>query len=811
MFWSVFCAVLGLGFATESMGLFAHEANLAFAVAGLILSALLMCRGTDGTCVVDRGARRQGLAACALGLLLLPGGVTLRLFAAALWFWGLDSLGRARGGRRDVAVVLSWGCLISGLLLYASGNSLLAWYGLQSLSRGLSRIGGAVSGHAMSVGPSYNGWLFGVLALCIGASAFLLGARRRPVRLLVYFGVIAAAYLLFLSLYTIIPAALPAAAATQPAGNAPVVTRVWAQAVEWYWRSVRVIYPSQVPLLFGATVSVVVAAFLRCVRVREDGIATAGWRSAAIVALLAALASWSWTNVPAPARHGRLKVALYKEGFLNWMTPNHEMYGARSAGMFGNMPLLIERMGWKAEIVPTLTREALADKDILVIMNMNTAVSNDSLRAVHDFVDRGGSLLELGDHTFHKSEGRLLLNDPIERTSIRYVFDSAYYFVGGWLHSYQYWPHQMTDALGDADNDCGCVVGASLDIQYPATPIVIGRYGWSDPGEDDAKDRGFMGNSMFDRGEPLGDLVLVAAENVGEGRVVVVGDTSGFVNAIQAQTWPFTERVFYWLGGRGAAAVPAWRGVLGGLLLLGVVFVVVRMPGPHAMNVAVAAVSLYLGGWVSHRVVATLRPPPALQGRVATVDLSHVGLHSIEGWRDNGISGVYLNLMREGWFTIGLARFDPAQIMASDLFVTIAPTTPYTASELRVLRQFIEQGGTLLVSVGWEQRAAAQSLLDLGELKLLHRPLGRASTNVPNATVTPQFWNAWPVLGGDPLVSLRGDPTIVQKKIGRGRLVVVGDSYFFHNRNLEGEEGGILPNIQFFGWLLKQITPEATP
>ena len=63
----------------------------------------------------------------------------------------------------------------------------------------------------------------------------------------------------------------------------------------------------------------------------------------------------------------------------------------------------------------------------------------------------------------------------------------------------------------------------------------------------------------------------------------------------------------------------------------------------------------------------------------------------------------------------------------------------------------------------------------------------------------------------DPLVSLRGDPTIVQKKIGRGRLVVVGDSYFFHNRNLEGEEGGILPNIQFFGWFLKQITPEAAP
>ena len=39
------------------------------------------------------------------------------------------------------------------------------------------------------------------------------------------------------------------------------------------------------------------------------------------------------------------------------------------------------------------------------------------------------------------------------------------------------------------------------------------------------------------------------------------------------------------------------------------------------------------------------RPPP-LHDRIAVVDLSHGGTHSLEGWRDDAIDGVYLNLMR---------------------------------------------------------------------------------------------------------------------------------------------------------------------
>ena len=77
--------------------------------------------------------------------------------------------------------------------------------------------------------------------------------------------------------------------------------------------------------------------------------------------------------------------------------------------------------------------------------------------------------------------------------------------------------------------------------------------------------------------------------------------------------------------------------------------------------------------------------------------------------------------------------------------------------------------------------------------------------NVLGTALTPQFWRSWRIVGGEPLVSLRGDPVIVRKVVGRGQLILIGDGGFLFNQNLETEDGGILPNIQFFDWLLDRV------
>ena len=56
------------------------------------------------------------------------------------------------------------------------------------------------------------------------------------------------------------------------------------------------------------------------------------------------------------------------------------------------------------------------------------------------------------------------------------------------------------------------------------------------------------------------------------------------------------------------------------------------------------------------------------------------------------------------------------------------------------------------------------------------------------------------------MLCVYGDwPLIVDVRVGNGRLILVGDSEFFHNDNLEDVERYALPNIQFLRSLLDYV------
>ncbi len=155
-----------------------------------------------------------------------------------------------------------------------------------------------------------------------------------------------------------------------------------------------------------------------------------------------------------------------------------------------------------------------------MMINLDREIPQDELEAIWDFVAEGGSLLLLGDHTFYKhGVKRIILNDILEPYDIRYNFDSADWFVGGWLHSYQYASHPITVGMRDDMNDVGSVIGASLYAKPPAFPLVIGKYGYSDPGNElDGGQRGYLGNLNYDPGEPMGDVRALCCPALREGK-----------------------------------------------------------------------------------------------------------------------------------------------------------------------------------------------------------------------------------------------------------------------------------------------------
>ncbi len=804
---SIISAVLAIGFAAESLGLYSHELNTTLAIVFLLLGAVFDPVTRRGNALAPRGGLAGGVVLCALGLLLLPVSPGVRLFAAGLWFWGLDAIARARGHDRAASAALALGCLMAGAYQYAYSSSLLTWYAVQDVSAGLCRLAVWLTGEPMDIGPTFNGLVLLVFALGACAGGAIVASKRRWPSLFVSVVGIVTFYFAFLCTFSILPHEMPKEATSETAPS----------LIEVLWKAVNPLHvPALLPFLLAFPLGLYLVRLHRSQP--EPRSSNVRLPSLALV-LMIVVAVWSLTNVPGGRRPGALNVVFYEKGFHNWMVPTHERYGSRSAGMFGNLPLMMQRMGWRAELAPEITGEVLAAADILVIMNQKDPFSEDAIRAIQRFVENGGSLLVLGDHTFAKSpmpgmpgeaagEAKFLLNEPIENTSIRFRFDSAYYFIGGWLHSLQYWPHQMTAHLGDASNESGCVVGASLETSYPVVPLIVGRYGYADRGDWKAPQRGFMDDGEFNPGaERLGDLVLAAAQDVGRGRVVVVGDTSGFVNMIQAQTWPFTSRAFHWLGSTGRATVPAWREGLALVLLAGAIIVVLIRSQRRIGDLPIACLSFLAAGSVSHAVVARMNRPEPFRDRVAVVDLSHVGRHSIEGWRDNGVAGIYLNLMRKGYFAFGATEFDERQIAEADLFITVAPTRPYTRGEVDFLENYMKAGGTVLLATGWEEQAGARGLLDRFKLTIPPKPQGRASVVIPGTEITPQFWRSWPVLGADEtLVTMRNDPIIVRKAVGKGQLVVIGDAGMLMNQNLENEDGANMPNIRFFDWLLDRIS-----
>lgn len=812
-FASVVCSVIGVAFAAESVGLFVHSLNVAAAAVLLLVGAALDPTTRSGDAPTRWGALGAGSLLALVGLVCLPLPMPVRPFAVGLWFVGMDVIGRARTGRVGPAAALAVGCVLLGVVRYASHASLLAWYASSHGTHALSGQIAALTGRPLLLGPTFSGLDLVVLALgvCLGGLR-LPGARPvlRLVLAVIAIGVLSLGSLCLLAwtpeLTSLLERGLPT---------------LWAQRVAGW---VALLDPVHMALLLALPLAAVVAAALTAAPLAAAPARRPPRAAAWMVVPAALLAVASLTNLPGSLASEPRRVALYEKGFINWLVPTHERYGSRSGGMFGNLPQLVRHLGWESAFIDRIDSGTLADHDVLVIINQFEPFDEASREAIDGFLRGGGALLVLGDHTFYKGpdgvppdqpiEGeRLQINQPIRTSHIAFRFDSAYYFIGGWLHSFGYAPHWIVAGLGDASNEPGCVVGASLDLAYPAAPLVVGRYGYADagvhPSDPTAAARGYMDNSFYDPGEELGDLVLVAAENVGEGKLVVIGDTSGLVNSIQVQTWPFVVRLFHWLGSDGRAAIPAWRDVLG-LLLLALVAALVLQGGRATL--VTGAASLLVGGLASLHAVTSWVEPPPLDGRVAVVDLSHVGKHSIEGWRDRGVSGLYLNLMRAGYHTLGAKTLDADQLLASELFVSVAPTAAYDEVELDLLWEFMEGGGRVLLAVGFEDRAGSRSLLERAGLTIPHRPLGREPARVPGASVTPSFFEAWPVLGGDrTLVTVRDEPVVVTREVGQGRLVVIGDTDFLLNRNLEVEDGAILANVQFLSWLLAEVAAGGAP
>jgi hypothetical protein len=341
--------------------------------------------------------------------------------------------------------------------------------------------------------------------------------------------------------------------------------------------------------------------------------------------------------------------------------------------------------------------------------------------------------------------------------------------------------------------------------------------------------------SQYDAGERLGDLVLAAEQRLGRGNVVVLPNAPCFSNQGNVTGYVFTGRLLAYLAGNAGDPQAAWRQALGLLGCLALVVLLIVRLDPALVAAVAIVLSLVLGGartltHSSMRVVPDVRQPSLLK-KVAYIDASHLEAYSDTGWGYEGIAGLTLTLMRNGYQAFLLPELTGERLAGAGMLVSIAPARPYSAAERQAVQRFVERGGIYICMVGADRATPVQSLLDEFHLGVPRVPVRPGEKDVEPKPMS-HFTTLYRALGADydsgllihtgwPVRCDRADelvrgfnnlPIIALREVGRGKVVLIGDTAFAMNKNLEYVGGepfnGRHDNAHFWRWLITYLTDQ---
>lgn len=255
-----------------------------------------------------------------------------------------------------------------------------------------------------------------------------------------------------------------------------------------------------------------------------------------------------------------------------------------------------------------------------------------------------------------------------------------------------------------------------------------------------------MGNLVHDRGESVGDVVLVAAEQVGRGRVLVFGDTSPFQN--------------------------------------GALFLSQRL-----VSNAI--------GWLAQRS----RPVPSGYGdELALVDFSLAPEARLTLFDKASLGGLANCLARAG--VEAVPAFSQAAWRSPAKYLFLVNPTRFGHDDAGRLEVYMREGGNVILAQGFAAAPPCEPLLARFGLAVEDVPLGAGE---PGGRV--RHKDAWAISCSDTSdavvrASAFGYPTVVTERVGQGSLTLVSDGGFFLDENLESEERAEPRNLAFVNDLI---------
>lgn len=441
-------------------------------------------------------------------------------------------------------------------------------------------------------------------------------------------------------------------------------------------------------------------------------------------------------------------IFLKKNGILNFDSPQRNKYGTLNVGMFGELVKYLKYVGYSVEIKDNITEPDLKACNVLVTINLTEEIKEKEYSQIWKFVDDGGSLLVLGDHTDVGGTASAI-NKLLKPTDISYNFDSVLPTKTHWDNCLMILAHPITKGIKESIQ-ISMSVGASLKIEEYSIPILVGKYSYADVGNPKNEKNAYLGNYKYDKGEQYGDNILAVENKFGKGKVLVFGDTSSFQTSSLIHSRAFIDNIF-----------------------------------------------TYLTGFKPNKIDD--------KNQTALIDISHNENLNIITGNDDSAYATALSIIRKERFVYFAEELK--DINKSSLFVIIAPTKNFSEKEINIIHSYINNGGDVIISVGYEEYQYSQELLSSFGVKLKDVPMGPVDLKYKNINI--QFVSAWPMeinnKDAEILIEKWNYPIVCSIKEGSGRVFIISDSKFLLSGNLETKDFFYEGNIKFVENILDMI------
>ncbi len=691
-----------------------------------------------------------------------------------------------RGMTGRLALIAALAATVLGCFRLACSSIPAVWLAADAAGRALGRVAGWITGNRETIGATFGGidFLVAMAAVYVAWVVCTAPPRRRHALWA------AAAIVIGQFIYLIALGCSQQLLDLLPDLATPPPIDLESYVGIWTWgNGLRTLIPWNVPLLalliHGSILAVMVrgAAWLPAVELSRSDIESQKERDRredvpgsvlvrdmlfgfgpALLAVAAALLTALAVN-PSDLR-GKTVVA-YQTSAADFAPPQYDS----DAGQYAMLAPLVESLGGKFKLSKDLSGQDLAEADVLLLVDAGQPLPPGTLGRVWDYVRGGGSLLLVG-------QASLPVQDVLDPLAVRFRPGAAVGRTDGWEHSYDVLAHAATAGLDDLRNRFGVQSGVALRVRWPARPVLVGRWGWSEPPNDAA----------VAAASQLGDLVLAAEQGCGAGRAVVLGDASALHNETLAGDYPFVGRLLGYLAHRPASPQDLWRQLLALAALAAMLALLCfrsaeKADSPHLHERGTvpffqpAAWQVMLTGAVLAATLVCVTTAAYWSGRVlpdgrshsaggfnnvAYIDASHLESYGGQpGDRQNarGIAGLLRTLMRQGYLPLLASDLTKERLSRAGLLISIGPARQFSTAEREAIKDFVGGGGTLVCLVGAEEaRPSAPLLADFGlkvppspvppgEKAREPEPLGAFQQTFTQATGDRyvQFYAGWPV------------------------------------------------------------------